>query len=240
MREFVFELQYEPGVHPVMDIFIDHPDLRSEAVNICASQKRGWRIDQIDGPSGALAELDDIFLDPTVCNDGATPSQDCDARVEYDVLAETETSRTVYAYVIDVTYCHSISYFATKHAGDGLLFRASRRQDTYEWHVLLPDERSARAVYDSLQEVLVDGVGVTFQRLSNPDEWGAETLSHLDLSVEQRRALRTAVSSGYYETPSRTTLRELAEQLDVPPTTLQYRLQRAESCVLSNAVEFNS
>ncbi len=48
------------------------------------------------------------------------------------------------------------------------------------------------------------------------------------LSPEQEAALRAAVEHGYYESPREVDVGELAEHLDVPRSTLTYRLRRAE------------
>ncbi len=49
-----------------------------------------------------------------------------------------------------------------------------------------------------------------------------------NLSPEQEAALRSAVEHGYYESPRKVDVSELAEHLDVPRSTLTYRLRRAE------------
>ncbi|WP_458189992.1 helix-turn-helix domain-containing protein [Haladaptatus sp. NG-WS-4] len=60
-------------------------------------------------------------------------------------------------------------------------------------------------------------------------EWEDDVLSLVDLPYEQRKALETAVEQGYYETPHDIKTHELAAHLDIPRSTLQYRLQRAEA-----------
>ena len=49
------------------------------------------------------------------------------------------------------------------------------------------------------------------------------------LSPEQDSALRAAVEQGYYKTPRAIETYGLAEKLDVPGSTLSYRLRRAEA-----------
>jgi len=48
------------------------------------------------------------------------------------------------------------------------------------------------------------------------------------LSPEQEAAVRAAVEHGYYESPRETDVGDLAEHLDIPRSTLTYRLRRAE------------
>ena len=47
--------------------------------------------------------------------------------------------------------------------------------------------------------------------------------------AEQREALQTAVEHGYYETPRKVDLSELAAEIGIPRSTLSYRLRRAEA-----------
>jgi len=47
-------------------------------------------------------------------------------------------------------------------------------------------------------------------------------------SAEQEAALRAAVEHGYYESPREVDVADLATHLDVPRSTLTYRLRRAE------------
>ena len=49
-----------------------------------------------------------------------------------------------------------------------------------------------------------------------------------ELSPEQEAALRAAVEHGYYEGPRKVDVGDLASHLDVPRSTLTYRLRRAE------------
>ena len=59
---------------------------------------------------------------------------------------------------------------------------------------------------------------------SSPGAGGASE----EMAPEQEAALRAAVEHGYYESPREIDVGELAEHLDVPRSTLTYRLRRAE------------
>ncbi|MHB8606259.1 MAG: helix-turn-helix domain-containing protein [Thermoplasmatota archaeon] len=54
-----------------------------------------------------------------------------------------------------------------------------------------------------------------------------------ELRPNEREMLALAVRRGYYDWPRRTTLRQLATELGVPPTTLAYRLRRASRIALT-------
>jgi predicted DNA binding protein len=62
-------------------------------------------------------------------------------------------------------------------------------------------------------------------------------VNDVTLPGEQQVALRTAYEHGYYDTPRDATLEELATALDVPRSTLSYRLRRAEAQLVRNHVE---
>jgi len=47
-------------------------------------------------------------------------------------------------------------------------------------------------------------------------------------SLPNRRPLRAAVEHGYYESPREIDAGDLADHLDIPRSTLTYRLRRAE------------
>lgn len=57
------------------------------------------------------------------------------------------------------------------------------------------------------------------------------------LTTRQRTVLTTAVELGYYETPRRITLTELADELDVAKSTASECLHRAESAVIAAFVD---
>ena len=63
MREYVFLLEYEYGVHPVRDVFIDHPDVVASTLDISISHDTGWRVERVTGPEHALDELESVYLD---------------------------------------------------------------------------------------------------------------------------------------------------------------------------------
>ena len=56
------------------------------------------------------------------------------------------------------------------------------------------------------------------------------------LSGEKAAAIRAAVEHGYYETPRDVDVSELADHLDVPRSTLTYRLRRAEATIVKRHV----
>lgn len=235
MRELVVSLDYEPGTDPVMDVFIDHPDLVAQALDIA------WtgglvRADRLSGPGEALAALDDVYRDPAVCNECAAPTDDCDADRTYEVVDDGEARRTVVTYHAHVEYCHSVPFLAGRTLPPGLLFDSRRRRDRHEWRVLMREDGDAGALFDALVAGLPDGVTASLQRLAGLERWGGPTGTPADLPPEQRAALETAVRLGYYDTPRGAALADIAEALDAPQSTVRYRLRRAEAWLTDRQV----
>jgi len=65
MREFTFDIVYETGADPVMDVFIEHPTLVAEALHGCVSEDGFWRIERLIGPTAALDAVERLRLDET-------------------------------------------------------------------------------------------------------------------------------------------------------------------------------
>lgn len=240
MREYAFTIEYDRGVDSVMDVFIDNPDLLATALTISVSMRGMWRVDRIVGPSEAFEALDAVFTHPEYCNECLGEHPDCDVEWKYEVVTETENSRTVYAYQTNPGYCHSVPFLATERFGDGLLFDAQRRGDTYEWRVLMPDEHQVGDLFDALRDDLGDGIRLTLRQVGSPTRWGESVETLADLPHEQREALETAVGMGYYSTPREAAVGDVADELGIPRSTLRYRLRRAEAWLMETFVAKHS
>jgi predicted DNA binding protein len=236
MRELVFTIEFEPGTDPVMDVFAEHPEARARMIACAVSPENSWRLDRITGPEAALSRLDDVFLDPTRCNECLDGRPTCGATREYEVLERDATSRIVYTYLVEPGYCHSIPPLATEHLGFGVLYDARRRGPEYEWRLLVPDDAGVGTLHDALDGGLKDGLSLDVRRLSRPTHWYDRFVTTDDLAHEQREALEAAVDGGYYETPRGVTLDALAGRLDLPRSTLRYRLRRAEAWLVERFV----
>ena len=235
MREYVIRLEYDRGIHPVMDVFIDYPEMVATSLDISASVDGGWRIVRTTGPEAALDALETVYLNPDICNDCSVPHPACDGAFEYEVLESEPTARTFYKYASSVSYCHSVTFLALSHFGSGLVFDSEQRGSVYRYRILLPSGANVRGFRDVLVDGLPDGVTVHADRIGAARDWTRRVPSTTDLPYEQREALETAVRLGYYETPRDATLSDIATELDLPLTTLRYRLRRAEAWVIGDA-----
>ena len=243
MREYVFLLEYDYGVHPVRDVFIDHPDVVAGTLDISISHDTGWRVERVTGPEQALDELESVYFDEHT-DDRTSLSPACDSTLEYhetldyQVLEREPTARTIYRHETDMSYCRSLGYLALKSLGDGLTFDATQRGSYYEWRVLVPTERDIDAFHRTLREELPAGVSLTVRRVGTPERWlhAKQPRSETELSFEQREAIETARRMGHYNHPREASLEDIAAELDLPLTTLRYRLHRAEAWATATAL----
>lgn len=240
MREFGFTMEYDEGADPVMDVFIRNPEMYNEADSISVSTAGLWRVDSFTGPEPALQELEEVYTSNLVCNDCLGVHQECDAVWRYQVIQEETGYRSIYSYLKQINYCHSVPFLSLTNHGNGLFFDAQRNQDTYHWRVLLPTSARAGDLYDDIEEGLPPGISVGMTQLKQPESWGETDSGFGDLPHEQLDSLVTAVEMGYYETPREVTLNEIAERLGVPESTCRYRLRRAESWLTKNFIRRNN
>lgn len=227
VREFVFTLEYDRGVDPIVDVFIDHPEAvaRSVACSIVGTDM--WRLDRFTGPEEAIEALDGLVLDANRCNE--CPKGACDSYREHELLARDATSATVYTFREGIDACPALPYHATEHLGPGVFFETRRRGNEYVWRILTRNGETAGGLYDAMRDDFPESVRISLTQAQDPTHWGEPATTDAELPYEQRAALEAAVDAGYYRTPRDTTLSELAEETGVPRSTLQYRLQRAEA-----------
>lgn len=236
MREFAFTVEYESGADRLMDTFIEYPELTAKTVTCSVTPQSVWRVDRLTGPAEAIDVVHEPYLDPERC-DECLHDGCCHVNQEYEVLSGDTTSRTIYLYQDEIDGCHSIPYLSAKHLGDGLLYEALRRGSHHEWRVLMRDDSAVGELYDVLQSDLREGLTLSLRHLGQPTHWCDEAVCTADLSYEQRHAIEAAVEHGYYETPRSMSAEELAAELEVPRSTLQYRLRRAEAWLARGFVD---
>ena len=236
MREFAFTVEYEPGADRLMNRFITHPELTAKTVTCSVTEASIWRVDRLAGPSEAIDAVEQPYLDPESC-DECLHDGPCHVSQEYEVLSGDTTSRSIYLYHTDIDAFHSIPYLAARHLGDGLLYEALRRGSTHEWRILMREASAVGELYDVIQSGLRDGLTLSLRHLGEPTHWCDEAVCTADLSYEQRHALEAAVEHGYYETPRSISAEELAEALEIPRSTLQYRLRRAEAWLATGFID---
>ena len=232
MREFVFALEYEPGTNPVADVLAEYPaaSIRSLSCHVTADSL--WRVDRAEGPAAALEALEEAYKTGDFYAD-CLVKDDCGADCDVQVLDRSSDERVVYTYWDRTDVCTSVPHVALEQLGDGLLFETYREGRRYRWRIVLGDGRPVHDFFDALAEEVDECTGMEMLRLTELGPGGSSLDVDPDASLpsEQRDALRAAVESGYYETPRRIELGELADRLAVPRSTLSYRLRRAEAAL---------
>lgn len=234
MREFAFSFEFDAGVDPVADVFRAHPNLRSRAL-MCVSGTDLLRLEHLVGPEPALSELEPLLLDPERTRESISDVR-CRGDRFHELLDDATNERTVYTYLASIDRCHTVPTLATRYVPDGSLFEATRRGDTQNWRILMRGDRKVGMLYDTLDEKLRDGVELRLGHLGDATGWAAGVFGSASMPPEQLAALEVAVERGYYETPREVTLDELADDIDVPRSTLSYRLRRAEARLATHFV----
>lgn len=235
MRELVFAVAYEEGADPIMDAFRAYPDLRSRSVACHVSSEGVWRIDRFTGPAEALDRVESVFGTHDRCLDCVAGVHD-GRSTHYEVLSADANVRTVYSFREARTGCFSLPCLTCKHVPKGILSESRRRGDTEEWRLLMREDEGVGALFEDLQATLRPGLSAEFSKLSDVSYWSDRSVTVAELPYEQRAAVEAAVARGYYRTPRDVSLGELAAELDVPRSTLQYRLQRAEGWIVRQFV----
>ncbi|WP_254824192.1 helix-turn-helix domain-containing protein [Haloglomus halophilum] len=228
MRELVFALEYEPGCNRVADALADHPDARVRSLSLHATAERLWRVDHATGTPDALDAIEDAFRNSDYYAD-CLATEDCGATQTTRVLDRTDGALVLYSDWERTPTCASVPHIARDHLGDGVLFETRHEGRHYTWRLIHSGEGDLTAFFDDLEAAVGECARMEMLRTADTTaSAGGSDGASSGLSPEQEAALRAAVEHGYYESPRAVDVGELAEHLDVPRSTLTYRLRRAE------------
>ena len=234
MRELVFVLDYERGCNAVADTLADHPDARIRSLSLHATAESLWRVDHATGSPTALEAIEETFLTADYYAD-CLATEDCTATQTTEVLEHGDGTLVLYSYWERTPACASVPHIALDHLGDGLLFETQNEGREYTWRIIHPGSGDVRAFFDALEAAVGCCAQLEIRRLTEAAASDAPLVTD-GLSPEQREALRAAIDHGYYETPREVDVGELADRLDVPRSTLNHRLRRAEAHVMKQYV----
>jgi len=227
MREVVFEIEYEPGSNRVGDTLAKYPDAQIRSLSLHATHESLWRVDHVTGSTDALADIEAAFLDTDYYTDCLTPGH-CGATQRTQVLESTDEMVVLYSYWERTDSCASVPHIALEQLGHGVLFEATKQERRNTWRIIHSGEGNVRAFFNEVEESVGDTVEIDFQRLTDASTPVEATAESDGLSPEQKEALQAAVEHGYYESPGEIDEKGLADRLDVPRSTLNHRLRRAE------------
>jgi len=226
MYDFSFEITYDAGADEYVDLFIDRESLRSEAIYSCLDPAELWTVESVTGDPEDLTAVDELLLDESVDRESIS-DRPCRATRKTSLMANEQRRRVAFTYVSEIEYCEAVPLIAAKYVDGGLLFEQTRTGDTVRWRVLVQDDSKIGLLYDTLAAKLGAGLSFSFEHLVEVTHWESGLLSRADIRAEQREILTVAVDRGYFETPREVTLDELATDLDLPRSTVSYRLRRA-------------
>ena len=226
MYDFTFEITYDAGVDEYVDLFIDRESLRSEALYSCLDPTELWTLESVTGDPTDLAAVDELLLDEAVARDSIN-ARSCNSIRTTSLLTEEQRRRVAYTYISDVDFCESVPLIAAKYVDGGMLLEQTRTDDRVRWRVLVQDDSKIGHLYDTLSAKLGEGLSFSFKHLTEVAHWESGLLSRADIRAEQREILNVAVRRGYFETPREVTLDEIADELELPRSTVSYRLRRA-------------
>lgn len=227
MRELVFALEYAPDTTAVADILADNPETKIRSLSCHVSPDTLWRVDYVTGRKSALDDIAETVANAEYYTD-CLARRDCEADWETQILDRTDDALVLYSYWSRTPSCTSIPHLALDHFGDGLIFKTTWVGRRYEWRIIAPDDTAYHAFRGAIESEIDDTTGVSFVRVGDADEATPADSDPL-LTPEQDAAVRAAVEHGYYQTPREIETYELAEKLDIPGSTLSYRLRRAEA-----------
>jgi predicted DNA binding protein len=233
MREFAFRIIYEEGADQLMDTLMQNPETQSSALLCSMSDDAFWRLDRIAGPSGPVSNIKSMLSDESY--DGFSVSdRTCQGNQYSDVLEDTADSCVVYTHFECTGHCDTVPLIATRYLSGGVLFEVTRQNDSEHWRILMQDDEKVGMLYDTIGATLRDGLTFRFDHLQDASEPPMNPFTSPSLRPEQQQVLETAAQHGYYETPREVTLDEIASLLEIPRSTVSYRLRRAESELINS------
>ncbi|MFB6196319.1 MAG: helix-turn-helix domain-containing protein [Haloplanus sp.] len=236
MRELVFALEYDPGANPIADVLAGAPGAEMRSISCHATAESLWRVDHASGPADTIDRLEAIVLSTEFYSD-CLAEETCGASSRRELLHRTGDELVFYTYWDRTDVCESIPHIALEQFGEGVLFETRRSERRYIWHLVTPREAPAGSFLDRVRDAVRPFASVETVRITSLND--SDRIDAADanaLPPEQRAALRAAVDRGYYETPREVSLDDLAADLDLPRSTLSYRLRRAEAKLVKSAL----
>ncbi|MFW5948847.1 MAG: helix-turn-helix domain-containing protein [Halolamina sp.] len=242
MRELGFDCRYDAGADRLMDLLRREPSLRARSIGTGVSRDQCWLVERFAGPADALARVEAIRCggDQPVEERRDGDSDRGGARTgsgeaahggvrHASVLERSPRSLVTYLFLDRLHTSESVYALAARRLDRGFIVRGRRHGDTHELRLLTRSEENIEAFYERLRGALADGVSLEFGHLNGVTQWEFDSVASVTMAPEQRETLRAAIERGYYETPREITVGELADHLDVPQSTVSYRLRQAEA-----------
>ncbi|WP_336344247.1 helix-turn-helix domain-containing protein [Halalkalicoccus ordinarius] len=145
---------------------------------------------------------------------------------EFELLAEPDQD---YLYRMNwIDSIETLVHILTEEEGTILVAESTDRG--WFLRVLFPSREALSATYDFCQD---HDLSIDVQRIYNIDD-GRQ--GRFGLSADQEDTIAEAYERGYYSVPRRTSLTDLAEDLDISHQALSERLRRGHQRLVENTV----
>ncbi|TYT60371.1 helix-turn-helix domain-containing protein [Natrialba swarupiae] len=228
LREFTFTLTYDEGEDPVADVFHSHPNLEALTIDVTTGRTSFVRLVQLRGPPDVADRLQTILEDRDYLPRAIGTDRCCGTSTSYR-LECAPRQRLIYAYVEDVCDCQSVYNIVSEHLQRGTIIERRQHDGRERWRLLMRSDEAVGELFEHIETACRDGVTVEAGQLGEATEWHGDAFVDDELTGSQREAVSQAAARGYYERPREVTVAELSAELDVPKSTLSYRLRMAES-----------
>lgn len=190
------------------DITRRHPDTRIRVLAAIPDELTGVGLAEIEGPDAA-AVLAEMVDDEELTNVETLQHSDGEALVQFETT-------------------NPLLLFPARGSGIPLQMPFDIRNGEASWEVTAPNERLS-ALGEQLEEF---GIQFTVDYVHHQ-----QTASEQLLTERQREIVRAAVEEGYYDTPRKCSLTELAESVGIAKSTCSSTLHRAEEAIVKEFVE---
>ena len=160
-------------------------------------------------------------------DDVATVTRSLRERPAIDGVTATSDTETVLRLRFDTTMPELL---ACIRETDGTVRSATATTDTWTFEVRFPSTDASSRFYTRYDD---ETHPITIRRLNH--QGTTDRRSNGQLTADQRDALARAVATGYFEVPRRTTLVELADELDISDTAVSQRIRRGMANVLQDS-----
>jgi len=215
----------------VADALADHPGSRVRSLSVHATDDHLWRVDHATGTPAALDDIEAAFLDGDYYAD-CLATEHCGATQTTRVLDHTDDTLVLYTDWEPTPVCASVPHIARDHLGESVLFETRHEGRHYTWRLIHSAKRRGRKFFDALRAAVGDAARTELLKTASASgaaRWvGNERGRSGALSRAGGRDQGRRRTRYYYESPREVDVGELADHLDVPRSTLTYRLRRAE------------
>ncbi|WP_254544357.1 helix-turn-helix domain-containing protein [Halomarina pelagica] len=116
---------------------------------------------------------------------------------------------------------------------DAVVLQAQNRNESWDLRLIFPTHEHLSEFHNAC---LDGGISYSLGRVYTLSDPILES-DPLDVTPEQRRALLLALERGYFDTPSQSTLSDLADELDISQQALSQRIRRGNKAILEHVLQ---